>query len=309
MYEMHYRFALEVDVEHAMRIHNIQGPMHRVNEHTRTLSVKRDFVASFDNLLDAYLASDDLRHYATEDFEECARVLAYDAEIGLNGGWTVHEWYDYILEMVSPEIENVHIVFAKAPAIEGYKLAIFTRLASSIAGLIDFYDVWPASLGGVSDEEVRAATLPVSDKMGISPETLVFQHLLSEYHLSDGNVWGFEVAKFNHFVASAPPEHVRAVMVLLEEQEVGLQNCYIKYRDGGWEPPQFEDPRAMRLWHKISTNGVADWSAFLAHRDVRRAWAVLRVAVVLMGVHKRSVISANHPDRKRKRGEFDVVEF
>ena len=37
----------------------------------------------------------------------------------------------------------------------------------------------------------------------------------------------------------------------------------------------------------------------------KKSWAILRSFVFFMGVHKRAVVSANHPFRKRDRNEFE----
>ena len=40
-------------------------------------------------------------------------------------------------------------------------------------------------------------------------------------------------------------------------------------------------------------------------QQVRRNWTVLKVAAKFLSLHKRAVVTANHPDRKRKRNEFE----
>jgi hypothetical protein len=39
----------------------------------------------------------------------------------------------------------------------------------------------------------------------------------------------------------------------------------------------------------------------------KRRWGVLRASCFLLGLQARAVITANHPERKRKRGEFEDV--
>ena len=47
----------------------------------------------------------------------------------------------------------------------------------------------------------------------------------------------------------------------------------------------------------------------LLGNPARRRWVALRAAVRLLAVHKRAAVSANHPSRKRDRGEFEVGDM
>ena len=40
----------------------------------------------------------------------------------------------------------------------------------------------------------------------------------------------------------------------------------------------------------------------------RQRWTFVRAVTKMLSVHKRAVISANHPTRKRSRGEFEAIE-
>ena len=39
-------------------------------------------------------------------------------------------------------------------------------------------------------------------------------------------------------------------------------------------------------------------------KDVRMRWRAIKFAVILLGLHSRAVVTANHPNRKRDRKEF-----
>jgi ankyrin repeat protein len=87
--------------------------------------------------------------------------------------------------------------------------------------------------------------------------------------------------------------NVDVLRVLIKAHPWGVMDC-LK------DTSVIEMPQREHMWVLMIDK------AKVLRRRVR--WALLKAAVKLLGVHKRAVVSANNPKRKRDRGEFDSDE-
>jgi len=60
----------------------------------------------------------------------------------------------------------------------------------------------------------------------------------------------------------------------------------------------------IRSWPRLSSAGDVLVKSVIKV-NMRRWWRIIRVSVMFLCIHRRAVISANHPTRKRARGEFE----
>ena len=65
---------------------------------------------------------------------------------------------------------------------------------------------------------------------------------------------------------------------------------------------EFRDDVLERLREAIVTH----WGVNVGPFDAQKKWRLLRVASNFLSLYWRAVVSANHPDRKRQRGEFEL---
>ena len=310
MYHLKYRIVVETE-------HAVDG---QVQMHV----VKKNFCNLFDNLEESQAALFDLDTYAQEDFEECAHILARSAEKSVGTETNINELYDYICESESPSFEDAHVLFTDVPEVEPYKREVLQVRSEPIQVCVSsdsnwFYDY----LNGYQYHVYRGlkgtlpfSTLDASEEL-TSPEDIIKDELIILDETMEEERHVFSCEKFRHWITCASSTHIRAVLQCLAQFDVTLEKCYTEYTfdlsqdDITFSPDAgnvhgFTDPRALRLSHAIHANQAMSWSDFFAYKDVRRAWTLLRASVKLLALHKRAAISANHPHRKRKRGEFDV---
>ena len=61
-----------------------------------------------------------------------------------------------------------------------------------------------------------------------------------------------------------------------------------------------------KLNHYYHVNNDSNSILYRLESLARARWSLIKCAVKLLSLHKRAVITANHPIRKQLRGEFDV---
>lgn len=131
------------------------------------------------------------------------------------------------------------------------------------------------------------------------PEMVIFSRFMAR----DGRTTYFSTERFLTWLVTDNLPRIRAVMKYIEDNTVAFRFCC---EDIQFDKDEYDDRRAYRLAVKVEDGIILDWPRLTACNDLRRARGVFKMAVVLLGMHMRAARSANHPDRKRRRGEFDV---
>lgn len=136
--------------------------------------------------------------------------------------------------------------------------------------------------------------------------------LMREYVNSDpGERPGLDVDKLQaHLLgegaddASERPSWSRLVEMFtaIGERDFGLSACL---EEACAEDDEMECPYVKYSYD----NSMRTCFSGLLGNPARRRWAVLRAAARLLAVQKRAAVSANHPSRKRDRGEFEVGDM
>ena len=300
MYELRFRLSLSTD--------NI------VEGEQQSFTVFRDYVLTFDNFREAHLKMGALEDSTEKEVEECAEELARKVEGEGATEQAIATMFSYVLEHVHPWFMNISIDFAiNAPALEPYKFDLLDALAPSIQTCMTcgyYADEIAAEYMDEQeeDEEDEEDIWLTSD--ACSGETLIAKHLLEVAESATGvsRSW-FSLSKFKKWAREAPPAQLRAVLTTICNSDMSLSQCYDE-TDGEFNPKYcdedtFEDIRTMRLAHKIHNEEIRGWKEFLDYKDVGRAKALFKAAVVLLCMHTRAAKRANHPTRKRSRGEFE----
>lgn len=73
-------------------------------------------------------------------------------------------------------------------------------------------------------------------------------------------------------------------------------------------PPILTDEFRDDVLERLRETIVTHWGVNVGPFDARKKWRLLRVSSIFLSLHARAVVSANHPDRKRQRGEFELEE-